>query len=145
MARPKTSLLRRILVQTDCAFWCIHDHVGVIAYLALPTLAALVIGALVLVGIWRTWDFPVAGRFLDCGWAGPIPAAFHLHRATAALRGLRLENRWWRAGHGRRMLRLVLAPQGQAAGSFCPPGPALARFAPLVRPPAPRYLAADLP
>ena len=71
MARAKTSILRRILVQTDCAFWCIHDHVGVIAYLALPTVAALVIGALVLVGIWRTWDLPAPIVFLIA--ALPVP------------------------------------------------------------------------
>lgn len=71
MARPKTSLLRRILVKTDCAFWCIHDHVGVIAYLALPTLAALVLSALVLVGMWRTWDIPGPVVFLIA--ALPVP------------------------------------------------------------------------
>lgn len=58
MARPKTSLVRRILVQTDCGFWCIHDHVVAIAYLALPTLVALVASALGLVWMWRTWDLP---------------------------------------------------------------------------------------
>jgi hypothetical protein len=71
MARRKTSLFRRILVQTDCAFWCIHDHVGVIAYLALPTLAALVVGALALVGIMRTWDIPALVIFLIA--VGPVP------------------------------------------------------------------------
>jgi hypothetical protein len=64
MARPKTSLLRRILVQTDCAFWCIHDHLDVLAFLGLPTLAALLVSALALVGIWRTWDFPAVVDFL---------------------------------------------------------------------------------
>jgi hypothetical protein len=71
MARPKVSLVRRILVQTDCAFWCIHDHVGVIAYLALPTLAALVLSALGLIGIWRTWDVPAPIVALIV--AGPVP------------------------------------------------------------------------
>ncbi len=72
MARAKTSLLRRILVQTDCAFWCIHDHLDVLAYLALPTLAALLTGALVLVGVWRTWDFPVAVDVLIAGLLVPF-------------------------------------------------------------------------
>ena len=58
MARPKTSLLRRILVQTDCAFWCIHDHLDVLAYLGLPTLAALLTSALVLIGTWRSLGLP---------------------------------------------------------------------------------------
>ncbi len=71
MARPKPSVVRRILVQTDCAFWCIHDHVGVIAYLALPTLAALVMSALLLVWIWRTWEVSAAVGFLIL--AGPVP------------------------------------------------------------------------
>jgi hypothetical protein len=64
MARPKTSLLRRIVVQTDCAFWCIHDHLDVLAYLGLPTLAALLATALVLVGTWRSAGFPAAVDFL---------------------------------------------------------------------------------
>jgi hypothetical protein len=67
MARPKTSLLRRILVQSDCAFWCIHDHLNVLAYLALPTLAVLLAGVLVSVGIWRTWEFSVEVNFLILG------------------------------------------------------------------------------
>lgn len=55
MARPGRSLLRRVLVQADCAFWCVHDHLDVLAPLALPTLAALVATALLLVGMLRTW------------------------------------------------------------------------------------------
>jgi hypothetical protein len=58
MARPRRSVLRRILVQTDCAFWCIHDHVDVLAVLGLPTLVALLASALALVGMWRTWELP---------------------------------------------------------------------------------------
>jgi hypothetical protein len=76
MARPKTSLLRRILVQTDCAFWCIHDHVEVLAYLGLPTLAALVTTALVVVGAWRTWDFPLVIDFLILGFVVPFVVLF---------------------------------------------------------------------
>ena len=76
MARPKTSLLRRILVQTDCAFWCIHDHLDVLAYLGLPTLAALLTGALVLVGVWRTWDFPAVVDVLIAGVLVPFLALF---------------------------------------------------------------------
>ena len=96
MARPKTSLFRRILVQTDCAFWCIHDHLDVLAYLGLPTLAALLTSALVLVGIWRTWDFPAVVDVLIAGVLFPFLALLHLHRAAAALRRLRLEGRRWR-------------------------------------------------
>jgi hypothetical protein len=68
MARPKRSLFQRILVQTDCAFWCIHDHVDVIAFLALPTVAALVASALVFVRIWRTWDLPGPVVFFIALW-----------------------------------------------------------------------------
>ena len=74
MARPKTSLLRRILVQTDCAFWCIHDHLDVLAYLGLPTLAVLLGSALALVGVWRTWDFPPVVDFLAAGLVFPFLA-----------------------------------------------------------------------
>jgi len=74
MARPRPSLFRRILVQTDCAFWCIHDHLDVLAYLGLPTLIALLVGALVPVWIWRTWDFPVAVDLLVAGMLLPFLA-----------------------------------------------------------------------
>ena len=76
MARPKTSLLRRILVQTDCGFWCIHDHVVVIAYLALPTLAALVTSALLLVWMWRTWDLPTLIDVVIAGGLVPLLLLF---------------------------------------------------------------------
>ena len=72
MARPKTSLFRRILVQTDCAFWCIHDHLDVLGYLGLPTLAALLTSGLVLVGIWRTWDLPILADVLIAGILVPF-------------------------------------------------------------------------
>ena len=64
MARPKTSILRRILVQTDCAFWCIHDHLDVLAYLGIPTLIGVLATALAVIGMWRTWDFPPVVDFL---------------------------------------------------------------------------------
>jgi hypothetical protein len=76
MARPKRSLLRRILVQTDCAFWCIHDHLDVLAYLGLPTLAAVLTSALVLIGTWRSWDFPVVVDVLIAGVLFPFVALF---------------------------------------------------------------------
>jgi hypothetical protein len=76
MARPETSLLRRILVKTDCSFWCIHDHLGVLAYLGLPTLAALLASALVSIGIWRTWDFPAVVDFLIAGVLLPFLGLF---------------------------------------------------------------------
>jgi hypothetical protein len=72
MASPKKSILRRILVQTDCAFWCIHDHLDVLAYLGLPTLGVLLAGALALVGAWRTWDFPPLVDFIAGGVALPF-------------------------------------------------------------------------
>src|SRR5437870_2235383 len=78
MARPKTSLLRRILVQTDCAFWCIHDHLDVFAYLGLPTLVALLTSALVLVGVWRTWDFPVVVNILIAAGLVPFLGSLYL-------------------------------------------------------------------
>jgi hypothetical protein len=53
-----------MLVQTDCAFWCIHDHLDVLAYLGLPTLLSLVTATLAMVGVWRTWDFPPVVDFL---------------------------------------------------------------------------------
>jgi len=76
MTRPKTSLLRRILVQTDCAFWCIHDHLDVLAALGVPTLAALLTSALVLVGIWSTWDFPAVVDVLIAGLLIPFLGLF---------------------------------------------------------------------
>jgi hypothetical protein len=76
MARPKTSLFRRILAKTDCAFWCIHDHVDVLAYLGLPTLAALLTSSLLLVGIWRTWDFPVVIDVVILGMFFPFLGLF---------------------------------------------------------------------
>jgi hypothetical protein len=76
MARPKTSILRRILVQTDCAFWCIHDHLDVLAYLGLPTLSALLASALGLVAIWRTWDFPAVVDVVIAGVLCPLLALF---------------------------------------------------------------------
>ncbi|AMV38234.1 hypothetical protein [Planctomyces sp. SH-PL62] len=67
MPRPQTSMLRRILIQTDCAFWCIHDHLDVVGRLALPTLTAVISGGVLLVMIWRNWDVPPAYNFL-AGW-----------------------------------------------------------------------------
>ncbi len=61
-------------MQTDCAFWCIHDHLDVLAYLGLPTLAVLLTGALGLIGIWRTWDFPVVVDVLIAGMLFPFLA-----------------------------------------------------------------------
>ncbi len=58
MARKKTSILRRTLLQTDCGFWCIHDHLDVLAFLGLPTLAVVLVSALGLVGVWRAWELP---------------------------------------------------------------------------------------
>jgi hypothetical protein len=72
MASPKKSLLRRILVQTDCAFWCIHDHLDVLAYLSLPTLGVLVAAALAVVGAWRSWDFPPLVDFIFGSLALPF-------------------------------------------------------------------------
>jgi hypothetical protein len=76
MARVKTSLVRRILVQTDCGFWCIHDHVVEITYLALPTLVALVTTALALVWMWRTWDLPTLVDVVVAGGVVPFLLLF---------------------------------------------------------------------
>src|SRR5262249_38939784 len=73
-ARAKSSVLRRILVQTDCAFWCIHDHLDVLAYLALPTLVSLLAGALGLVWMWRPWELPIAANLLIVGLLVPFLA-----------------------------------------------------------------------
>jgi hypothetical protein len=67
MARAKTTILRRILVQSDYAFWCIHDHLNVLVKLGLPTLAALLASVLVPVWIYRTWEFPVVVDVLVAG------------------------------------------------------------------------------
>jgi hypothetical protein len=58
MARKKTSLVERTVVQIDRAFWCIHDHLDVMVPLGLPTCLAMFFVALVLVGIWQTWTLP---------------------------------------------------------------------------------------
>ncbi len=57
MARSESSLFRRVLVKSDCAFWCIHDHLTILALLGLPTLIALLVTALGMVTVWTTWDF----------------------------------------------------------------------------------------
>jgi hypothetical protein len=62
------------LVQTDCAFWCIHDHLDVLAFLAMPTLVALLCTALGLVWMWRTWEFPIVVNVLIAGWLVPFLA-----------------------------------------------------------------------
>ncbi len=72
MARRKKSLARRILIQTDCAFWCIHDHVTELFYLALPTLIAIVSGALALIGLMRSSDLPPFVTFLLGGFLVPF-------------------------------------------------------------------------
>lgn len=58
MARQRTSQFRRILVQADCAFWCVHEHPDVLAWLGLPTLLALLASALLTVAAARVWQFP---------------------------------------------------------------------------------------
>jgi hypothetical protein len=65
-----------MLVQTDCAFWCIHDHLDVVAILSLPTLGALVAGALALVAVFRTWDLPIAANLLIAGVICPFVGLF---------------------------------------------------------------------
>jgi hypothetical protein len=57
MPTTEKSLLRRALVKSDCAFWCIHDHLDVLAVLALPTLAAVLSTAMVLTAAWSFQDF----------------------------------------------------------------------------------------
>src|SRR5262249_22484558 len=120
MARPRTSILRRLLVQTDCAFWCIHDHLDVLAFLGFPTLAGPRRPARQRGGAGcdlGDLGLPHRGGCLDRGCALPVPGTVHLHGAAAALRGLRLEGGRWRGGHGRRVLLLVPAPRRPAGGS----------------------------
>jgi hypothetical protein len=76
MARGKTPLLRRILVQTDCAFWCIHDRLDVLAFLGLPTLVALMASGLGLVATWRTWELPPLVHVVIGGAVVPFVALF---------------------------------------------------------------------
>ncbi|MHB1561015.1 MAG: hypothetical protein ACYC61_26475 [Isosphaeraceae bacterium] len=115
MARPRRSLIRRIFVQTDCAFWCIHDNIGVLAYLGLPTLVALVVGALAMVGVWRTWDFPLGIDFLIAGvlapwvglmifWVLPLPCAVFAWKAACGEEATVAECFAW---CGRRIGRLL--------------------------------------
>ncbi len=119
MARPKTSLLRRILVQTDCAFWCIHDHLDVLAYLGLPTLAALLTGSLVLIGVWRTWDIPVVGQVLIAGLlvpflvlllftALPLPCAVFAWKAAGGETATALECFSWCRRRAGRLLGVLV-------------------------------------
>lgn len=58
MARPRTSIFGRILVQIDRAFWCVHENPDVLAWLGLPTLIALLAVTFLMIGVWRTWEFP---------------------------------------------------------------------------------------
>ena len=81
MARPKTSILRRILLQTDCGFWCIHDHLDVLAFLGLPTLAVVLVSALGLVGVWRAFELPWWVSVLGAG-----AASFRLWRFASSPR-----------------------------------------------------------
>lgn len=76
MARPKTSLFRRILVQIDCAFWCIHDHLDVLGFLALPMLGVLIVGSLAVVGVWRTWELEPWVNILIGGLVVPFLVLF---------------------------------------------------------------------
>ena len=57
-------------------FWCIHDHLDVLAYLGLPTLITLLTSSLAMVGIWRSWDFPPEVDFLIAGLVCPFLGLF---------------------------------------------------------------------
>ena len=119
MARPKTSLLRRILVQTDCAFWCIHDHLDVLAYLGLPTLVALLTGAMVLVGVWRTWELPIVAQVLIAGvlvpflmlfifTALPLPCAVFAWKAAGGETATASECLTWCRRRAGRLFRVLI-------------------------------------
>jgi len=58
MARKGTSLIRRALVQSDRAFWCIHEHLDSLVLLAMPMVGCVLLAALASVLILRTWEFP---------------------------------------------------------------------------------------
>ena len=86
MPPVKRSLVGRGLVQVDRAFWCIHEHLDVLALLGLPTLVGMAGGAAGMVFIWRTWALPGWVNFLLIAvvlpWLGillftalPLPAA----------------------------------------------------------------------
>ena len=92
MARSKRSLFQRVLVQTDCAFWCIHDNLSTIGLLALPTLGVVVALGLGLIQVLRTWNletdlnvllvfasFPVLAF---CFTLLPLPCAVFAWRAV---------------------------------------------------------------
>jgi hypothetical protein len=64
MAREQASLVGRTFVQVDRAFWCIHEHLDVMVPLALPTLGAMAAAAVILIGVWRTWELPGWADFL---------------------------------------------------------------------------------
>lgn len=62
MARRKTSPLRRVLIQTDRAFWCVHDHLNVLSILSIPTFAAILLGLPALIGVSATWELPAEAK-----------------------------------------------------------------------------------
>jgi hypothetical protein len=122
MTRERNSLVARTLVQIDRAFWCIHEHPDTLALLGLPTLVAMGVAALLLVGLWRTWELPGWADFLlgavVLPWAAlviftvlPLPCAVFAWRRAAGEVSTAQECLAW---CGRRVGRLlsVLVPLG---------------------------------
>lgn len=76
MARRKISPLRRILIQTDRAFWCVHDHLNVLSILSLPTFAAILLGSLAIIGVPAIFDLPAEAKVFIVAFVSPLFALF---------------------------------------------------------------------
>ena len=114
-------------------------------YLGLPTLAALLTGALVLVGVWRTWDFPAVVHVLIAGvlvpflalfifTALPLPCAVFAWKAAGGEAATAGECFSWCRRRAGRLLGVLIRLGLLWLGSLL-----------LLRPPAPLGLAEDLP
>ena len=114
-------------------------------YLGLPTLAALLTSALVLVGVWRTWDFPAVVDVLIAGVLVPFLALFIFTALPLPCAVFAWKAAGGEAATAAECFSWCRRRAGRLAGSPDPPGPALAGFALASRPPAPLGLAEDLP
>jgi len=69
MARRASSLIRRSFTQMDRAFWCLQDHPGILARLALPSLLGTGLLAAAISVTARTWDLEHLNVYLIY-WVG---------------------------------------------------------------------------
>lgn len=76
MARRKISPLRRVLIQTDRAFWCVHDHLNVLSILSLPTFAAILLGSLAIIGVTATLELRIEAKIFIGAILSPFLALF---------------------------------------------------------------------